>query len=131
MAFKLTKEELATLADLTGKASEKEQAFAKALKDADEAISNAVANLNDAREELNAVIEAANEFRENVVARLREEYDAKSEKWQEGEKAEEINSFIEQWDSGAHDELNEIPTPELELEEVTLHEVLEGLPEEP
>lgn len=43
--------------------------------------------------------EDAETFREEVAERLREEYDERSEKWHEGDRGEEVDTFIDEWES--------------------------------
>jgi plasmid maintenance system antidote protein VapI len=130
MAFKLTKEEAAQLKDLTRKASEKEDAFRTIVRKSEDIIQDAVSAINDARFELNELIVEANEFREAVATRLREEFDDKSDNWKEGEKGSEVDSFISQWETDSQEEIDDVPLPELELPEIGLHNGLEELPEE-
>jgi hypothetical protein len=44
-------------------------------------------------------LEEAEQFREEVAERLREEFDERSEKWQESDKGDEVSSFIDEWES--------------------------------
>jgi hypothetical protein len=75
--------------------------IADALRTAAEAHSDAVTGYNDAMENAKA-------FVEEVASRLREVYDGRSEKWQEGDKGQSADAFIQTWESFSPDEESEL-----------------------
>ena len=75
--------------------------IADALRAAAEAHSDAVTGYNDAMENAKA-------FVEEVASRLRDVYDNRSEKWQEGDKGQSADSFIQTWEEFSPDEESEL-----------------------
>lgn len=115
MAFKLTKDEQKDkdthTADLRGDWGKVEDA--KSL--AESVIQRALDDLKQAVETFKATAERAEAFRDEVATRLREEFDDKSETWQEGEKGQEASAFVESWES-ASCEVDDMEVPELDLD---------------
>lgn len=79
--------------------------------------------LTESTKSVNAAIKARNEvakrvvaFAEQVAERLRDEFDEKSERWQESDAGQEALSLVEQWENINVDEIEEVKivTPELE-----------------
>lgn len=52
----------------------------------------------DALEELDTVREKAKDFVADVLSEMERYYDAKSEKWQEGDNGQQYSSWKDQWD---------------------------------
>lgn len=63
---------------------------------------------SDAVNAYNDVMTEAKEFVEEVASRLREVYDNRSEKWQEGDKGQSADAFIQTWESFSPDEESEL-----------------------
>lgn len=59
------------------------------------------------------LVTEAESFRDEVASRLREEWDEKSERWQESDRGQEVGDFIDSWESADfssfEDDLNEEP----------------------
>jgi hypothetical protein len=99
MAFKLTKEETNRLEELR-----------EPLKGAFEELERAVNDYNDAEVALRAPVESAlnayNEklaefktFIESVAAERRNEFDEKSESWQDGDNGQAVDEWINNWEN--------------------------------
>ena len=101
MAFKLTKKEHDTLSEFARTVRAKADTVREALDD------------------YNRTLDDVENFRQEIHDRLQGEYDDKSEKWQEGEKAQAASDMISQWDK-AIEQLDD-----LELDHA---DTLEGLP---
>lgn len=97
MSFKLSKEQSAD-----------RKALAAALRTRAAALNIAIAAFNRAVEPFaKAVIEVQNDYNEvletaralanNIAEVAQEEFDAKSERWQDGERGVQVRSWIEQW----------------------------------
>jgi hypothetical protein len=135
MTFKLNKEQSAKRqalgADLRTKAAVLNIAIA-AFNRGVEPLSRAVA---EAQAGYNETLEKARALANSVAETAREEFDAKSERWQDGETGTQVRSWIEQWemnldevdlelpealealDPDAHaNELEDAPATPLELE---------------
>jgi hypothetical protein len=115
MAFKLNKEQStkrqALAADLRARAAVLNIAIA-AFNRGVEPLSRAVA---EAQAGYNAALGTARALANIVAETAREEFDAKSERWQDGETGTQVRGWIEQW---------EMNLDEVDLE---LREVLEEL----
>lgn len=130
MAFKLDKQESARREKLV---ADLKAEFAK--------IENQVAvyNIETAklRAPLDAAVEAYNEllqeargFAEDIARAADDEFDSKSEKWQEGERASAVSDWKQEWADVELEDF-EIDYPE-DLEVATEHaDNLENLPAEP
>lgn len=91
MAFKMTKTELASVEAAKKQAAEDELALEAAID-----------KMEDARQALSAALETMNvhrgDFAEqlgDIVDRVQSEFDDKSDKWQEGEKAAAVTTWLE------------------------------------
>lgn len=98
MAFKLDKQELARrdqlkeeLAELRGKLEDEVSTY-------NAAVEEAKAPVVAALEAYNAVVEEARGFAEDVARGAEEAIDAKSERWQEGEKGQAAIEYKDAWD---------------------------------
>jgi len=120
MAFKFTKTELSTLDNLINNLRIAEEAFTAAQEKNE--------NLIERAAELIVVVNEAEEFRSDIVERLQNEFDDKSETWQESDKGDEVTDFISEWDSVSFDEPELTDLANLELDDYA--DNLEGLPTE-
>lgn len=99
MAFALSKAEEKTLADH----AEQLSTMIQKMKD-EQAAMNAeiavrVAKLNEYISEYNESLDNAREFTDNKAQEWRDEWDEKSEGWQEGVAGEAAMAFIEEWEN--------------------------------
>jgi len=125
MAFKLNKTESkrkSELADtLTSKLMTFEEARASQTGKEDSTLSDALA-------EVLVALSETKEFVEEVASRMRDEYDEKSEKWQESDTASEIDEMINEWENADFEEPDLTDPGSLEFDNYA--ETLEELPEE-
>jgi type I site-specific restriction endonuclease len=128
MAFKLTKQEESQRTEFLERVTAAVNELTTAREEAKEAINEAVAKLNETIGKYNNLREEVEAFRDEVVARLQEEYDNKSEKWQESERAASALNLISEWESLDVEELNEQDELELDDTEPDLASSLETLP---
>lgn len=95
MAFKLTRQELnrrdEIVNDLRSKLTLLEQTLEQDPQNPDDT-TNAAAVFT-------VVVNEAEEFRDEVATRLREEFDNRSEKWQESDAGDEASGLIDEWES--------------------------------
>lgn len=131
MSIKVTKQEQkehAALAAALQEHSERvEQEFASLLV----VLGAVTASLNYAIKARNEVAKKAAAFAEGVHDRLSDEWDEKSERWQEGDAGQEAQSLIEEWDSVTVDEIQEVEIVKPELEGDIGWEEFRDLPHEP
>lgn len=131
MAFKLTKEEKATRDKLVVDLHEGWKELEDVRREQENRIQAAIEVLNAALGTYEQVAEAAEAFREEVASRLREEWEEKSEGWQQGDAGEEANSFIEQWENADLTTTMSIGEVAIEVDEgESLSEDLSELPTE-
>jgi phosphosulfolactate phosphohydrolase-like enzyme len=104
MALKLTKKE-----------SNQKHAFVTTLRNIETDVAAlltkgpAVIDVINARvEKYNECLEDATSFVEEIASRLRDEFDEKSEKWQESERGSEIGEFIYEWENVSLDTADKI-----------------------
>lgn len=95
MAFKLARAELNRRDEIIHDLRSKLELLEQALEQ-DPSIPD---NISEAASIFTVVTSEAEDFRDEVASRLRDEYDEKSEKWREGDTGDEVNSFIEEWES--------------------------------
>lgn len=110
MAMKLTKAEATQKADLVA-------GLESASVELDAALVLANDRLAEVRDGMEAAVDAyaerlgeARDFRDGLVARLQDEIDCKSERWQEGSKGEAAIALKDEWESLDLDDL-EIDMP--------------------
>lgn len=95
MAFKLTKQEEASRGLIVDGLKLRAMAVSTAVAIANDAMQN----VNDAVEAYNEALNEAREFREDLVVRLEEEVNDKSERWQESEHGEATKEYIAEWEN--------------------------------
>ena len=123
MAFKLTRSEATRKENLVEELRTKAETLLEL-----QTKETPLETLTTALAELLVVINETEDLREEVASRLRDEFDEKSEKWQESDKAGEVNEFIEEWENVSFNE-PELGNPaEVELEDYCGD--LENLPDE-
>lgn len=121
--MKLNKEQMARLSKLRDEYRKAVTAL-KAEKDNAEAeIAKAVSLVNDRINDLNAIIENANELRDQIQSEIADYIGEKSDKWQEGERGQAFEDWRAQWDCEVEtlDSVDEI-TIEVEVAEELLDE---------
>jgi len=147
MAIKLTKKEVSERDDLAGNLRQAMEDFESAREvlrafvegdttvPADQTVAyndQITGAANEALAKLMVAIEEAENFRDALAIRLRDEYDEKSEKWQEGDKGSEADSFISEWESADFEIPDLDSTAPLGTEyNESMADDLEALPEAP
>ncbi len=132
MAFRLTNDEQK---DKTKHESALREGWAKvedAKAEAEGAIQQAMSALKEAINEFQTAVENAEGFRDEVSSRLREEFDDKSETWQEGDRGQEASSVVESWENTSF-QADDLEVPEIDLDLADGNDIiseLEGLPVE-
>jgi hypothetical protein len=131
MAFRLTKDEQTQKTKIQASLQASWDALEDAKAGAEDKIRTALEELNVFLEAYQKVVSEAEAFREEVAGRLREEWDEKSDGWQEGDKGQEANSFIEEWENASMEPEMSYAAPEIDFGEgETLLGTLEDLPTE-
>lgn len=94
MAFKLNKTQLRQKEDLTNQLREKAES-AEELQSKKETTKDELAQ---SLAEFLVLLSEVESFRDEIATSFREDYDEKSEKWMESDKAGEVDEFISEWE---------------------------------
>ena len=131
MAFRLSIQQQKARADHATALSNAWQEVQEKIDEANGIIANLMAEINVAIDAYNAARDAAQSWVDDQRTAWREEYDNKSEKWQEGDRASEVDSFISEWENLDLEEVEHIGAPDLELSGDGQDHIdtLEGLPD--
>ena len=131
MTFKLSKEQLARrvalAAELRTKAAALNIAIA-AFNRGVEPLSQAVA---EARDGYNATLATARALADSIAEAAREQFDAKSGRWQNGDAGSQVRSWIEQWEMSLDEVDLELPEPLEELDPDAHADEIEDAPARP
>jgi hypothetical protein len=125
MAFNLTKLEQMTHQTLINELREAQDSFTAAQDSENPLKETVVIRLA----ELLVKINEAESFRDAVASRLRDEFDSKSEKWQESDRGDEASYLVDAWENASFEEPELEDPMNVELEE-NYAEMLEDLPTE-
>jgi hypothetical protein len=116
MAFKLNREQLvkrhALASDLRDKALTLNITIA-VFNQGVEPLAKAVAEAQDA---YNETLAATRRLADGVAESAREQFEAKSKRWQEGEKGQQVQEWFEQWEISLDDVDLELPQPLQEID---------------
>lgn len=97
MTFKLTKQEEASRGLIIDGLKLRAMAVSTAVAVANEAMQEVMQKVNDAVDTYNEALNEARQFQEDLIARLEEEVEDKSERWQESERAQAVSGWIADW----------------------------------
>lgn len=131
MAIKLTKQEQKEQARLATTLQAHEGLVASEFSMLLDALRVAPESLNRAISARNMVAKEAAAFAEAVHDRLQDEFEEKSEGWQEGDAGQEASGLIEEWDGVDIAEVEEVQIVEPEIEGNTGARAFAELPAEP
>jgi hypothetical protein len=115
MAFKLSKEQLVARAALTAGLRDKARALNIAIAEFNRGIVPLAQAVAEAQDAYNETLDVARNLADGVAESAREQFDAKSDRWQDGENGMRVRSWIEQWEMSLDD--IELDLPE-SLEEI-------------
>jgi hypothetical protein len=131
MAFKLSKAQLAERDALAADLRKKADALNIAIVAFNQAIEPASQAVGEALEGYNGILEKARTLASSITEPAQEQFDAKSEKWQESDKGIEVRSWIEQWEMSLDDVDLELPEPLTEIDANEQAEEIEAAPPNP
>jgi hypothetical protein len=115
VAFKVSKEQLAKCDALATELRAKAEALNIVIAEFNRKIQPLAQAVAEAQADYNQTLEMAHTLTSKVAEVAQEEFEAKSEKWQESEKGIQIRSWIEQWEMILDDIEFDLPEP---LEEI-------------
>jgi hypothetical protein len=113
VAFKLSGEQRKRKAEIERRLRDAQEVMDHEGRSAITEIDEILGKVNAARAEYQTVLTEAREFVENVAEEMRSEYDEKSENWQEGDKASEVDRWISEWEGV---DLTDVEDAELDLD---------------
>ena len=116
MAFRLRKDQLAERDALAADLRKKAQALNIAIAAFNRAIEPDSQAVGAALADYNGILEKARALASSITEPAQEQFDAKSEKWQESDKGIEVRSWIEQWEMSLDDVDLELPEPLTEID---------------
>lgn len=129
--MKLTKAQIKQRNILTAELEEARSDLANAISEYNSAVSAAFAKLTEAKDEYNGKLEDARNFAADVVQVIDDYTVDKSDKWQESDKAQEIQSWRDTWDSLNLEDIEFDEPDELDDSQIEEHNILiDDAPEE-
>ena len=115
MTFKVSREQLTKRDALAAELRRKAETLNIAIAEFNKGIEPLVQAVAEAQADYNETLEAARTLTGNVAEAAQEEFEAKSERWQESDKGIEVRTWIEQWEMSLDDIELALPEP---LEEI-------------
>jgi hypothetical protein len=115
MTFRVSREQLAKRDALAAYLRQKAATLNTAITAFNEGIDPLSRVLAEAQSDYNETLEAARTLTGNIAEAAQKEFEAKSERWQEGDKGIEVRTWIEQWEMSLDDIELALPEP---LEEI-------------
>ena len=130
MAIKLTKSENEHRDELVADLEVAGSALHAAMEEAFNLVNEANRIAAAAYAEYNETLANAREFAQDIASRLREELDARSEKWLESDKGQAATEMVERWESDEFDDLEWEDIDPPEQPDPEWRDTLENLPDE-
>lgn len=133
MAFKLTKAEDTRKFEIESNLGSAYNEFEQARDELQGKIEDLIREFNDGPlTKFNEAVAEARGFVEDIKNERQGEFDDKSERWQDGERGQAAQEWLQQWESGESslEELSEIEVPDLQIELSDPEMVLCELPTE-
>jgi chromosome segregation ATPase len=131
MSFKLSKEQAAEREALAALLRKRAAALNIAIAAFNRGVEPFAEAVAEAQNEYNEILETARTLAGNIAEVAQEEFDAKSERWQEGEKGVQVRSWIEQWQMRLDDIDLELPEALTEIDPEEQAGELEDAPARP
>lgn len=94
-------------------------------------VAEAFLPMEQAVEAYNALLQEARGLAENVSSEAQEEFDNRSEKWQESERGQSFNSWIQEWTCASFNDAEVCRPDEIDPPDLSAADELEALPDEP
>lgn len=111
MAFRLTKSERTAIDTVAANLERLRCDLGTAVEAYNELCSKAFSDVEAAKVKYNECLAEVRDVRDEIVERLQDEFDDKSEKWQSGERGEQAQAFIDSLESLHLDE-DDLPEPD-------------------
>ena len=131
VAFKLSKQQLAERDALAADIREKTKALNAAIAAFNQAIEPLSRAVVEAQDDYNAILEKARALASGVTEAAHDEFDARSERWQESNTGIKVRNWIERWEVSLDDVDLEVPEPLAEIDPEEHACEIEGAPAGP
>jgi hypothetical protein len=115
MAFRLNRDQLLARAALTADLRSKARAVNIAIAEFNQGIVPLAQAVAEAQDAYNETLDVARNLADGIAENAREQFDAKTDRWQSGENGMRVRTWIEQWEMILDDIELGVPEP---LEEV-------------
>jgi hypothetical protein len=115
MAFKLSREQLAKRHTLASDLRDKALTLNIAIAAFNEGVGPLAKAVTEAQDAYNETLEAARSLADDIAENAREQFEARSERWQDGEKGQQVREWFERWEVSLDDVDLDLPQP---LEEI-------------
>lgn len=130
MTFKITKAQIAERDALVTDIRAKADALEAAITAYNDGIEKLATALSEAAEEYNGALADVQDFVSGVAEDGRAEFEEKSERWQEGEKGQYADAWLQQWESLELEDFEfDAPEPVEEIDPSSVSDPLADLPE--
>ena len=116
MAFKVTRQQLAERDALAAHLREKAAALNAAIATFNRAIEPISQPVVAALEDYNSILEKVRALARGVADAAQEQFDAKSERWQDSDKGVQVRTWIEEWEMSLDEIDLELPEPLTEID---------------
>lgn len=127
----LNKEQQSNLSQLQSDLQDAQEKVESAINDFNANINDLWANsVTESLDNYNKLVQQANEFVEETRDSMQTYYDERSEKWQEGERGQEFQSWLVEWDSTELEEIDVTMPEETDVPDFQAVEVIAELPSE-
>jgi uncharacterized protein YukE len=138
MAFKINTKDRAALDSLVARVQDERDALEDQLAEYNQVVADAVAQLNEKITAYNEAVEAVRANLDDLKNDFRDQFDNKSERWQDGDKGQAVNSWIETLedvhgdirDADLRDEHDELDIDSIIEEDLSAVEQLADQPDE-
>jgi len=131
MAFKLTKEQTTARDALAGRLEEAREKLDSAVVDFNDTITAARGVLQEEIDAYNGLLSEAKTFADEVAQEWENEFEEKSERWQEGDTGQAVRELIEAWQNVDFEGVDiDTPDPEVSFDAEVHSELLTDLPTE-
>ena len=131
MSFKLSKEQAAEREALAALLRKRAAALNIAIAAFNRGVEPFAEAVAEAQSEYNEILETARTLAGNIAEVAQEEFDAKSERWQEGEKGQQVREWFERWEISLDDVDLDLPQPLEEIDPEVYAGELEDAPASP
>jgi hypothetical protein len=131
MAFKISRAQLAKRHTLASDLRDKALTLNIAIAAFNQGVAPFAKAVAEAQNAYNETLEALRSLADGIAENAREQFEAKSERWQEGEKGQQVREWFERWEISLDDVDLDLPQPLEEIDPEVYAGELEDAPASP